>query len=124
MFLDKFALVVGIGLLMYPVLKEVNPRLAVWYPGFRIAECLVSAACGVYLLARSEVVPHHLLWVYVPTGLGGIVLRRGFLRRERKGIRSAGFHLRHLYSRICQSSVLLRSGICRNEEAESSRCRD
>ena len=24
--------VVGIGLLMYPVLKEVNPRLAVWYP--------------------------------------------------------------------------------------------
>ena len=66
--------VVGIGLLMYPVLKEVNPRLAVWYPILRIIECLVSAACGVYLLAQSEVVPNHLLWVYVPTGVGGIIL--------------------------------------------------
>jgi uncharacterized protein DUF4386 len=66
--------VVGIGLLMYPVLKDVHPTLAAWYPILRVTECLVSAACGVYLLARSEVVPHHLLWVYVPTGLGGIVL--------------------------------------------------
>ncbi len=66
--------VVDIGLLMYPVLKDVNPGLAVWYPLLRIAEFVVSAACGVYLLAQSEVVPNHLLWVYVPTGLGGIVL--------------------------------------------------
>jgi hypothetical protein len=66
--------VVGIGLLMYPVLKEVNPRLARWYPGLRITECLVSTVCGVYLLARLQVVPNHLLWVYVPTGVGGIVL--------------------------------------------------
>ena len=66
--------VVAIGLLMYPVLKEVSPTLAMGYPVLRVIECLVSAACGVYLLARSEVVPHHLLWVYLPTGLGGIVL--------------------------------------------------
>ena len=66
--------VVGIGLLMYPVLKEVNPRLAVWYPVLRIAEFGVSAACGLLLLIRSEVVPDYLLWVYLPTGLGGIVL--------------------------------------------------
>jgi hypothetical protein len=66
--------VVGIGMLMYPVLKSVSPSLAVWYPILRIVECLVSAACGVYLLARSEVVPNHMLWVYVPTGLGGMVL--------------------------------------------------
>ena len=66
--------VVLIGLLMYPVLKEVNPRLAVWYPVLRITECLVSAACGVYLLVESQVVPNHLLWVYVPTGVGGIIL--------------------------------------------------
>jgi hypothetical protein len=65
--------VVLIGLLMYPVLKEVNPRLAVWYPVLRITECLVSAACGVYLLLESQVVPNHLLWVYVPTGVGGIL---------------------------------------------------
>ena len=65
--------VVGIGLLMYPVLKQVNPTLAVWYPILRVVECLVSAACGVYLLATSEVFPNHLLWVYVPTGIGGII---------------------------------------------------
>ena len=68
------AAVVAIGLLMYPALKDVHPRLAVWYPVLRVVECLVSAACGVYLLARSEVVPNHLLWVYIPTGVGGIVL--------------------------------------------------
>ena len=68
-----FAVVV-IGLLMYPVLKEVDPRLALWYPVLRITECLVSAACGVYLLAESQVVPNHMLWIYGPTGVGGIVL--------------------------------------------------
>jgi hypothetical protein len=66
--------VVAIGLLMYPVLKGVSPRLAGWYPALRITEFLTSAACGVYLLARSEVVPNHLLWVYLPTGVGGIIL--------------------------------------------------
>ena len=66
--------VVGIGLLMYPVLREVDPRLAVWYPVLRITECLVSAACGLYLLVASQVVPNHMLWVYVPTGVGGIIL--------------------------------------------------
>jgi hypothetical protein len=66
--------VVAIGLLMYPVLKRVNPTLAVWYPTLRVVECLVSAACGAYLLATSEVVPNHLLWVYVPTGIGGVIL--------------------------------------------------
>ena len=66
--------VVSIGVLMYPVLREVAPGLAGWYPALRIAEFLVSTACGAYLLARSEVVPDHLLWVYVPTGFGGVVL--------------------------------------------------
>src|SRR3954466_15492066 len=31
--------VVAIGLLMYPVLKQVNPTLAVWYPILRVVEC-------------------------------------------------------------------------------------
>jgi len=66
--------VVAIGLLMYPVLKQVNPTLAIWYPTLRVVECLVSAACGIYLLAAWAVVPNHLLWVYVPTGIGGIIL--------------------------------------------------
>jgi hypothetical protein len=66
--------VVGIGLLMYPVLKLVSPGLAPWYPVLRVVECLVSVACGVYLLIRSEAVPNHMLWVYIPTGLGGMIL--------------------------------------------------
>ena len=66
--------IVAIGLLMYPVLKDVNPRLAMWYPILRITEFTVSAACGAYLLTQSEVVPNHLLWVYLPTGAGGIIL--------------------------------------------------
>jgi hypothetical protein len=66
--------VVGIGLLAYPVLRDVNAGLALWYPALRITEFTVSTFCGLYLLARLEVVPHHLLWVYIPTGVGGLVL--------------------------------------------------
>jgi Domain of unknown function (DUF4386) len=66
--------VVGIGLLMYQVLKPVNQQLALWYPALRIVEFAVSTACGVYLLAQLQVVPNHLLWVYIPTGIGGVIL--------------------------------------------------
>jgi hypothetical protein len=66
--------VVGIGLLMYPILRPVGQRLAFWYPALRIAEFAVSTACGVYLLTRLQVVPNHLLWVYIPTGIGGLIL--------------------------------------------------
>ncbi|WP_433727962.1 DUF4386 domain-containing protein [Actinoplanes sp. CA-051413] len=66
--------VAGIGLLMYQVLKEVNQKIALWYPVLRIVELAVSTACGLYLLIQSQVVPNHLLWVYIPTGIGGLVL--------------------------------------------------
>jgi hypothetical protein len=68
------AAVVGIGLLMYQVLKGVNQRLAFWYPVFRIIEFTVSATCTVYLLIQLQAVPNHLLWVYIPTGIGGLIL--------------------------------------------------
>ncbi len=66
--------VVGIGLLMYPILRPVDANLAIWYPVLRVVELAVSVACGVYLLSRHEVVPNHMLWVYIPTGIGGLVL--------------------------------------------------
>jgi len=66
--------IVSIGLLMYPVLKQVDRRLAVWYPVLRVIEFAVSAACGVYLLTRLQVVPNNNLWVYIPTGIGGLIL--------------------------------------------------
>jgi hypothetical protein len=66
--------VVGIGLLMYQILKPVSQRLAIWYPVLRIVEFTVSAACGIYVLTQLEVVPNHMLWVYIPTGIGGLIL--------------------------------------------------
>lgn len=66
--------VVGIGFLMYGVLKSFNQRLAGWYPVLRIIEFTVSTVCGIYLLVELEVVPNHLLWVYLPTGIGGLIL--------------------------------------------------
>lgn len=66
--------IVAIGLLMYPVLKQVHPRLAIWYPVLRVVEFTVSAACGVYLLTQLQAVPNQHLWVYLPTAAGGLVL--------------------------------------------------
>jgi hypothetical protein len=66
--------VVGIGLLMYQVLKSVNQRVAFWYPVLRIIEFTVSTVCGIYLLTQLQLVPNYLLWVYIPTGIGGLVL--------------------------------------------------
>jgi hypothetical protein len=65
--------VVGIGFLMYWVLKTFNKKLALWYPIFRVIEFTVSAICGIYLLTELKVVPNHLLWVYIPTGIGGLI---------------------------------------------------
>jgi hypothetical protein len=66
--------VVGIGLLMYQVLKDFNRKVAVWYPALRITEFAVSTVCGVFLLIQLQIVPNYLLWVYIPTGIGGLVL--------------------------------------------------
>lgn len=65
--------VVGIGFLMYRVLKGVNRKLALWYPLMRVAEFAVSAACGIYLLTQWEAVPNMMLWIYLPTAVGGLV---------------------------------------------------
>jgi hypothetical protein len=66
--------VVGIGILMYQVLKDVNQKVALWYPALRVIEFAVSTVCGIYLLIQLQVVPNHLLWIYIPTGIGGLVL--------------------------------------------------
>ena len=66
--------VVGIGVLMYRVLKPVDKRLALAYPVMRITEFTVSAVLAAYLLSQLTEFPHHLLWVYVPTAIGGIIL--------------------------------------------------
>jgi hypothetical protein len=59
---------------MYRVLKDVDRRLAWWYPALRVVELAVTVGCSAYLLTQLQVVPHHMLWVYIPTGIGGLVL--------------------------------------------------
>ena len=66
--------VVAIGLLMYRVLKVVDQQLALGYPIMRILEFTVSALLAVYLLVQLEEFPNALLWVYLPTGIGGLIL--------------------------------------------------
>ncbi|MFB4274541.1 DUF4386 family protein [Nonomuraea sp. MTCD27] len=39
--------VVGIGLLMYRILKGFNQKLALWYPVMRVIELAVSATCSI-----------------------------------------------------------------------------
>ncbi len=65
--------VVAIGFLAYQVLKPFNKKLAMWYPAMRLVEFAVSTAGGIYLLATLQAVPNHMLWVYVPTAIGGVV---------------------------------------------------
>jgi hypothetical protein len=66
--------VVAIGILMYQVLKPVDRQLALGYPTMRILEFTVSAILVVYLLSQLEEFPNHVLWVYIPTGIGGLIL--------------------------------------------------
>jgi hypothetical protein len=66
--------VVAIGILMYRVLKTVDRKLALGYPIMRIVEFTVSAALAIYLLSQLEEFSNHLLWVYIPTGIGGVLL--------------------------------------------------
>lgn len=66
--------VVAIGILMYRVLKTVDRKLALGYPIMRVLEFAVSATLAVYLLNQLQEFPNHLLWVYIPTGIGGLIL--------------------------------------------------
>lgn len=66
--------VVAIGVLMYRVLKAVDRTLALGYPIMRILEFAISAVLAIYLLSQLREFPNHLLWVYIPTGIGGLIL--------------------------------------------------
>lgn len=66
--------VVAIGILMYRVLKVVDRQLALGYPIMRVLELAISAILAGYLLSQLQEFPNHLLWVYIPTGIGGLIL--------------------------------------------------
>ena len=65
--------VLTIGVLAYQVLKTFNQRLAIWYPIMRGIEFSVSMFCSIYLLVQGQAVVDHMLWIYIPTAIGGLI---------------------------------------------------
>jgi hypothetical protein len=66
--------VVAIGLLMYTVVRVVDASLALGYPIMRVVEFAISAVLALYLLSQLVEFPNAVLWVYIPTGIGGSIL--------------------------------------------------
>jgi hypothetical protein len=67
------AAVVGIGLLMFPILKPFNKRLALGYVIFRIIECTIIVIGGIYLLWLLKLMWKYEMIVFVFTALGGLI---------------------------------------------------
>ena len=65
--------VVGIGVLMFPILKLFNNRLALGYVIFRIIECIIIIAGGIYLLSLLKLMWKYEMIIFVFTALGGLI---------------------------------------------------
>ena len=66
-------LIAAIGVLLYPILKDANKKLAAWVVIIRATEAVVAVAFGIYLLQNLQVVPNHLMWVYILAGTAGVI---------------------------------------------------
>jgi hypothetical protein len=65
--------VVGIGVLMFPILKLFNKRLALGYVIFRIIECTIIIVGGIYLLFLLEFMWKYEMIIFIFTALGGLI---------------------------------------------------
>ena len=65
--------VVGIGVLMFPILKNFNKRLALGYVIFRIIECAIIIAAGIYMLSLLKLMWKYEMIIFLFTGLGGLI---------------------------------------------------
>lgn len=65
--------VVGIAVLMFPILKMFNKRLASGYVIFRIIECAIIIAGGIYLLSLLRLLWKNEMIIFLFTGLGGLI---------------------------------------------------
>jgi len=65
--------VVGVGVLMFPILKMFNKRLALGYVIFRIIECAIIIAGGIYMLSLSRLMWKYEMILFLFTGLGGLI---------------------------------------------------
>jgi hypothetical protein len=65
--------VVGIGVLMFPILKLFNKRLALGYVLFRVIECTIIIVGGIYLLYLLKLMWKYEMIIFVFTALGGLI---------------------------------------------------
>ncbi|MBE0662763.1 MAG: DUF4386 domain-containing protein [Bacteroidales bacterium] len=65
--------VVGIGVLMFPILKLFNKRIALGYVIFRVIECTIIIVGGIYLLSLLEFMWKYEMIIFVFTALGGLI---------------------------------------------------
>ena len=65
--------VVGIGVLMFPILKLFKKRLALGYVIFRIIECTIIIVGGIYLLSLLKFMWKYEMIIFLFTALGGLI---------------------------------------------------
>jgi hypothetical protein len=65
--------VVGIGVLMFPILKVFNKKLALGYIVFRIIECAIIIGGGMYILFLLKLMWKYEMILFLFTGLGGLI---------------------------------------------------
>jgi len=65
--------VVGIGVLMFPILKMFNNRLALGYVIFRVIECAIIIVGGIYLLSLLKLMWKYEMIIFVFSALGGLM---------------------------------------------------
>ena len=65
--------VIGIGVLMFPILKLFNKRLALGYIMFRVIECAIIIIGGIYLLSLLKLMWKYEMIIFVFTALGGLI---------------------------------------------------
>ena len=65
--------VVGIGVLMFPILKVFNKKLALGYVVFRIIECAIIIGGGMYILFLIKLMWKYEMILFLFTGLGGLI---------------------------------------------------
>jgi hypothetical protein len=65
--------VVGIGVLMFPILKLFNKKLALGYIVFRGFECVIIIIGGIYLISLLKLMWKYEMIIFVFTALGGLM---------------------------------------------------
>jgi hypothetical protein len=65
--------VAGIGVLMFPILKIFNKRLALGYVIFRIIECAIIIVGGAYLMSLLKLMWNYEMIIFIFSSLGGLI---------------------------------------------------